>query len=308
LLALPVKVRKGKLEQKFLSTNYSQEDRIIKKISDIFKEKERTYSFEFFPPKTEDGERKLFETASVIKHLRPDFFSVTYGAGGTSRELTVAIVDRLQKRFAIPTMHHLTCLEHSRAEVKAIIEQMKERNICNILALHGDMPKGVNHWQPVPDELEYSYQLCELIGSYGNFFSIGVGGFPNRKGDSKYLKIKMDAGAEFAITQVFFDTKDYFKYVARVRKAGVTARIIPGILPISNYQTLLKLCSTVEVTIPQSIYDIFQSLDDEASYQAGVQFMVKHCNELLEGGAPGLHFFTLNEVDPTRSILNRVKR
>jgi methylenetetrahydrofolate reductase (NADPH) len=244
---------------------------------------------------------------SAIRHLSPDFFSVTYGAGGTTRELTTAVADQLQKRFAVPTMHHLTCIRHSRAEVKAVIEKAKERNICNILALHGDVPKGMNHWQPVADEMEYSYQLCELIRSYDDFFSIGVGGFPHRENDSEYLKIKIEAGAEFAITQLFFDTRDYFEYVARVRKAGVTVRIIPGILPISDYQTLLKLCSTIEVAIPQSIHNIFQSLDGEASYQAGVQFMVNHCNELLKGGAPGLHFFTLNKIGPTRDIFNKIK-
>ena len=239
--------------------------------------------------------------------MGPDFFSVTYGASGTTRELTMDTVDKLQRRFAIPTMHHLTCLGQSRAEVKAIIEDIKERNIYNILAVRGDMPQGMNYRQPA-DGLDHSYQLCELIRSYGNLFSIGVGGFPNREGESKYLKIKIDAGGEFVITQLFFDTKDYFDYVAMVRKAGVTVRIIPGILPISDYQTLLKLCSTIEVTIPQSVHDMFQSLDDEASYQAGVQFTVNQCNELLEGGAPGLHFFTMNEADPTRDILNKITR
>jgi len=290
---------------------------MIRKISDIFREKERTYSFEFFPPKTEKGRGKLFETANILSDLKPDFFSVTYGAGGSSRELTMDIVDQLQKRFGIPTMHHFTCIGHSQAELRTIIEEMKERSICNVLALRGDAPEGMEHWQPSPDGLEYCYQLIELIRSYDNFFSIGVAGFPeghidcpDKETDSKYLKIKVDAGGEFVITQLFFDNKDYFEYVERIRKIGVTVRIIPGILLITDYQQLLRFCNTCGATIPQQVHDIFRPLDgnDEATYQAGIQFAVKQCSELLEGGAPGLHFFTLNKVDPVREVLNRIKR
>ncbi len=290
---------------------------MIRRISDILKEKERTYSFELFPPKTEKGREKLPETAGTLKELEPDWFTVTYGAGGTTRELTMDIVDELQERFQIPTIHHLTCVGHSKAELKAIIEKMKEKNICNILALRGDAPEGVEHWEPAPDGLEYCYQLIELIRSYDSFFSIGVAGFPeghidcpDKETDSRYLKIKIDAGGEFVITQLFFDNKDYFEYLERVRKVGVTVRIIPGIIPITNYQQLLRFCKTCGATIPQRVHDIFKPLDDdaEATYKAGVQFVVEQCNELLGGGAPGLHFYTLNKVDPTREILNKIKR
>jgi len=290
---------------------------MIRKISDILKEKERTYSFELFPPKTERGREELPKTAGILKELEPDWFSVTYGAGGTTRELTMDIVDDLQKRFQIPTMHHLACGGHSKAELEAIIDKMKQRNICNILALLGDPPQGVDHWELVPGGFEYCYQLIEFIRSYGDFFSIGVAGFPeghincpDKETDSKYLKIKIDAGGEFVITQLFFDNKDYFEYLERIRKIGVTVRIIPGILPITDYQQLLRFCKTCGATIPQRVHDIFRPLDGdaEATYKAGVEFTVEQCNELLEGGAPGLHFFTLNKVDPTREILNKIKR
>ena len=290
---------------------------MIRKISDILNEKERTYSFEFFPPKTDKGRAKLPETAGILKELEPDWFAVTYGAGGTTRELTMDIVDDLQKRFQVPTMHHLTCGGHSKAELEAIIEKMKEKNICNILALLGDPPQGVEQWEPTPDGFEYCYQLVKLIHSYGDFFSIGVAGFPeghincpDKETDSKYLKIKMDAGGEFVITQLFFSSGDYFEYLKRVRNIGVTVRIIPGILPITDYQILLKFCSTCGATIPQRVHDIFKPLDgdSETTYKAGVEFAVEQCNELLEGGAPGLHFFALNKVEPTREILNKIKR
>lgn len=291
---------------------------MVRKISDILKEKELTYSFEFFPPKSQKGREKLFETVKILKELKPSWFAVTYGAGGSTRELTMDIVDEIQKRWGVPLMHHLTCGGHSREELKTIIDEMKRKNIRNILALRGDPPEGMNHWEPVPDGLDYSYQLCEFICShYDNFFSIGVAGFPeghidcpDKETDSKYLKIKIDAGAEFVITQLFFDNKDYFEYIERVRKIGVNVRIIPGILPITNYETLVKFCNRCGATIPQQVHNIFKPLagDDKSTYKMGIEFVVKQCNALLAGGAPGLHFFTLNKADPTREILNQINR
>ncbi|MBU4141098.1 MAG: methylenetetrahydrofolate reductase, partial [Candidatus Omnitrophica bacterium] len=213
---------------------------MIRKIADILKEKKRTCSFEFFPPKTEKGEIKLYETAAVFAGLAPDWFSVTYGAGGSTRQKTMEIVDELQKRFNVPVMHHFTCVGHSRKELKVIMEEMKRRNILNILALRGDAPEGQTKWKPAPDGLEYCYQLIELIRAHGNSFSIGVAGFPeghidcsDKETDSKYLKIKIDAGGEFVITQLFFDNKDYFEYLERTKKVGVNVRILPGIIPIT---------------------------------------------------------------------------
>lgn len=190
---------------------------MIRKITDILKEKELTYSFEFFPPKTPKGRERLSEVAGAFADLEPDWFSVTYGAGGSTRELTMDIVDELQKRLGVPTMHHFTCIGHSKSELEDIITKMKEKNICNVLALLGDPPKGVEDWKPAADALGYCYQLIELIRAYDGFFSIGVAGFPeghidcpDKETDSKYLKIKIDAGGEFVITQLFFDNKDYF--------------------------------------------------------------------------------------------------
>lgn len=290
---------------------------MVRKISDILKEKERTYSFEFFPPKTKAGMRKLFETASAFKDLNPSWFAVTYGAGGSTREFTTDSADELQRRFGIPTMHHLTCIGHTAAELKDIIAKLKEKNICNILALRGDLPEGLGYWKPPPGGLQYCYQLVELIRSYDDLFSIGVAGFPeghvdcpDKETDSRYLKIKVDAGGEFVITQLFFNNKDYFEYVDRIRRIGVTVPIIPGVLPVTDYQALLRMCRTCGATIPQRVHDIFKPLQDDAqaTYDAGVEFAVEQCNELLNGGAPGLHFFTVNRLDPTREILNRIKR
>ena len=290
---------------------------MIRKISDILKEKKRTYSYEFFPPKTEKGREKLPEVAKVFADLGADWFSVTYGAGGSTREATMEIVDELQKKFDVPVMHHFTCVGHSQEELKKILSEMKKRNIRNILALRGDAPEGEEFWTPSEDGLEYCYQLIELIKSFGDFFSIGVAGFPeghinapDKETDSRYLKMKIDAGGEFAITQLFFDNKDYFEYLDRTKKIGVNVRILPGIITITNYQTLLKFCATCGATIPQAVHDIFKPLDGnaEATYKAGVEFAAKQCKELLDGGAPGLHFYSLNKVEPTREVLNRVRR
>ena len=290
---------------------------MIKNISSILKEKDRTISFEFFPPKTEKGRAKLPETAAALKELEPDWFAVTYGAGGSTREATTEIVDELQRKTDVPTMHHLTCVGHSQAELNDILDTLKKKNICNILALKGDPPQNEENWESATDAFEYCYQLIKVIRSYGDFFSIGVAGFPeghidcpDKETDARYLKIKIDAGGEFVITQLFFDNKDYFDYVDRVRKMGVNARIIPGILPITDYQTLIRFCNTCGSIIPQTVHDIFKPLDGnpEATYKAGIEFAVNQCNGLLEGGAPGLHFFSLNKVEPSREIVQRLKR
>ncbi|MFA5239472.1 MAG: methylenetetrahydrofolate reductase [NAD(P)H] [Phycisphaerae bacterium] len=289
---------------------------MVRKIADILKEKRQTRSFEFFPPKTEKGKIKLFETAGALAELKPDWFSVTYGAGGGTQATTMEIADELQKRFNVPVMHHLNCVGRSKDELKVTLTEMGKRNIHNILALRGDAPEGEKDWKPVPNGLEYCYQLVELIRGSGIEFSIGVAGFPeghvncpDKETDSKYLKIKVDSGGEFIITQLFFDNKDYFEYVDRIRKTAVTVPILPGLLPITNYQALLKFCNICGATIPQKVHDIFRPLDgdEEGTRKAGVEFTVQQCRELLEGGAPGLHFYTLNKLDPIREILSKIK-
>ena len=290
---------------------------MIRKISDILKEKKRTISFEFFPPKTEKGREKLPEVAKAFAELGADWFSVTYGAGGSTREITMDIVDELQKKFGVPVMHHFTCVGHSQEDLKKILGKMKEKNICNVLALRGDAPEGEEFWTPAPDGFEYCYQLIKLIKSFGDFFSIGVAGFPeghvdcpDKATDTKYLKIKIDSGGEFVLTQLFFDNKDYFEYLERVKKADINVRILPGIITITNYQTLLRFCKTCGATIPQKVHDIFKPLDGdkEATYKAGVKFAVEQCNDLLAGGAPGLHFYSLNKVEPTKEVLSKIKK
>lgn len=290
---------------------------MIKKITDIFKEKDKTFSFEFFPPKTPKGLENLYVVVEELSKLRPDFVSVTYGAGGSTRGATMEICAEIQNRFDLTSMHHFTCVGHSQEELKSILELMKANGIKNILALRGDPPKGVDKWEPSPDGLEYCYQMIKLIrGTNKDFFSIGVAGFPeghincpSKELDTGYLKIKIDEGGDFVATQLFFDNNIYSEYLKRLKKANVNVRVLPGILPITNYEGLLKFCNTCGTTVTQEIHDIFKPLsgDEEATKRVGIEFAVRQCRDLLDRGAPGLHFFTLNKTEPTKEIWNKLK-
>ena len=289
---------------------------MITKVTDIFKKKDKTFSLEFFPPKTPKGTENLYRTAEELAKLGPDFISVTYGAGGSTRGATMDICVEMQMRFTLPVVHHFTCVGHSQAELRTILDQMKSSNIKNILALRGDPPQGDDKQAPPPDEFTYCYQLLDLIrDNYGDLFSISVAGFPeghihcpDKETDSKYLKIKLDHGGEFVITQLFFDNAVYSEYLDRLSAQGVNVRVIPGILPITNYDGLLKFCNTCGATISQEVHDIFKPLrnDDEATRKAGIEFAVRQCRDLLDRGAPGLHFFTLNKTEPTTEIWNKL--
>ena len=289
---------------------------MIQKITDIFGAKEKTYSFEFFPPKTPKGLQNLYKTVEELNELGPDFVSVTYGAGGSSRGATMEICSEIQKKYDLTVMHHLTCVGHSQSDLREIISQMKMNNIKNILALRGDPPQGVDKWEPAPDGLEYCYELVDLIREIDkDFFSISVAGFPeghlncpDKETDSKYLRIKMDHGGEFVVTQLFFDNSIYSEYSERLKNAGVHARLLPGILPITSYEGLLKFCKICGATVAQEVHDIFGPIsdDDAATKEAGIEFAVKQSKDLLERGSPGLHFFTLNKVEPVKEIWKRL--
>ncbi len=288
----------------------------MKKITDIFEQKKFTLSFEFFPPKDKQKTEQLFETISSLKRYDPDFISVTYGAGGGTRGLTLDLCERIQRQFSIPAMAHLTCIGHTRQELKDIIGGIKDRNIRNILALRGDIPKEEKTGK---DDLQgcYAYQLCKLIrGMHKDFFSIGVAGFPeghvdapDKETDSKYMKIKIDAGGEFVVTQLFFEPELYKEYIQRIRGLGVDVRIIPGILPLTDYKSLTRFCRLCGANIPPGVHNLFTSAEsDEQEYKIKVGYTSNFCIEMLKMGAPGLHFYTLNRVEPTSDILNNIQK
>ncbi|MFX0124172.1 MAG: methylenetetrahydrofolate reductase [NAD(P)H] [Candidatus Hodarchaeota archaeon] len=289
----------------------------VQKIVDIFKYKEITLSFEFFPPKKDSQLDSFYHVVAELVKLGADFISVTYGAGGSTREKTMDITIELQDRFNIPTIHHITCVGHSKQDLVKILDTMKTNGIVNVLALRGDPPRDVKDWKPEPDGFSYAYQLCDLVSrSYRDYFSCGVAGFPeghpeapNKEIDVIYLKNKLDHGGEFIITQLFYENRDYFDYVSRLRQIGIVNRIIPGILPVFNFTNLKKFCAFCGATIPQRYYDIFIPLENdiEATQKKGIELAVKQCTELLKRGAPGLHFYTLNKLGPIKEIVTNLR-
>lgn len=289
----------------------------MKKISDILKTKKYTYSFELFPPKTKQGYQNLLNTIGELAELKPDFISCTYGAGGGSRDKTLDIVETLEKKYNITGLAHLTCVLNTKEQIREILGEIKSRGIQNVLALRGDPPADQPDWQPNEDNFKYSSQLCQAMrDDFGDYFGIGVAGFPeghilcpDRDKDAQYLKMKMDAGADFVITQIYFDNKDYFEYVKRLRSIGVNVPVLPGIIPITNYQSLQRFCGLCGATITNEVKSIFEPIadDSEATLQAGIDFAIKQCKELLANGAPGIHFYSLNKLSPCDQILQAIR-
>ena len=289
----------------------------MKRIRDLFHHQEKTYSFELFPPKTDKGFENLLKTIAQLCELKPDYISCTYGAGGGNREKTFDVVQHIEARHQVIGMAHLTCVLNTKDDIGAIVENIKSRGIRNILALRGDPPKDQPDWQPTEDNFKYSSELAAFIrAQYGDYFGITVAGFPeghllcpDRDKDAEFLKLKIDAGADFVITQLFFDNRDYFAYVERLRKIGVEVRVIPGILPITDYRALQRFCAVCGATVTDEVKTIFAPLQDDqdATVRAGTEFAIRQCQELLGGGAPGIHFYCLNKVHPTAEILEAVR-
>ena len=289
----------------------------MKQISEIFKTQKKIFSLELFPPKTSEGYEKLLQTIGRLAELGPDFISCTYGAGGGNRDKTLDIVEHIQKKYAITALAHLTCVLNTRDQLRSILDDIHRRGIQNILALRGDPPANDPQWQPTAEHFRYAYELCAFIKKYyDKTFCIGVAGFPeghvlcpDRQLDARYLKMKLDAGASFVITQLFFDNNDYFEYVKRLRALGVYQPVLPGILPIIDYQGVIRFCEKCGTKIPSNVHARFAPIaqDKDAVIKEGVRFCVDQCRELLSRGAPGIHFYPLNKIHPLDVILPMIK-
>jgi methylenetetrahydrofolate reductase (NADPH) len=273
-------------------------------------------SFEFFPTRTGEGERALLErTIPALQALRPDFCSVTYGAGGSTRDKTLTIVDRIQREHGITAMAHLTCVNATMDETCAVLEQTRALGIRNVLALRGDPPDGGAEFVKTAGGFEYSYQLVERIREFGAF-SIGVAGFPEghiacREGrhvDWQRLKAKVDCGADFVITQLFFDNRHYFECRDFLAAQGVEIPIVPGILPILSTSQIKRFVSLCGAALPPSLLAELEKYgdDDEAVAQFGIEYATRQCEDLLRQGAPGLHFYTLNKARSTTAVINNL--
>ncbi|HEV2208742.1 MAG TPA: methylenetetrahydrofolate reductase [NAD(P)H] [Verrucomicrobiae bacterium] len=273
-------------------------------------------SFEFFPPKTDEGERTLLEkTLPRLLTARPDYCSVTYGAGGGTREKTLRIVERIQQEHQLTAVAHLTCVCATREEIRQLLGQIRALGVRNVLALRGDPPGG-GEFQPTPGGFEFSNQLVSFIREQGDF-CIGVAGFPEghiacKEGkhvDWRYLKQKIEAGADFVVTQLFFDNADYYEFRDHLeRQSGVKVPLVPGIIPILSGTQIKRFTALCGARIPQALAAKLDELgDDEAAVtRFGIEYATRQCEDLLREGAPGVHFYTLNRAHSTMEILNNL--
>ena len=281
------------------------------RIADLLERQRPVFSFEFFPPKTDEGQQTLKNTLEILKDDEPNFVSVTYGAGGTTRNRTVEITKTIKRDHGIEAMAHLSCVGEPRERLIELLAEIQASGIQNVLALRGDPPRGEASWRPHPGGLSFSVELIQLIKE--NFdFCVGAAGFPevhldapDRASDLRYAKEKIDAGAEFLITQLFFDNEAYFDYVEDARGVGIEVPIIPGNMPITNYGQIHRFTEMCGATIPEELEQQLNGRadDPEAVAELGVAYATLQCSDLLARGAPGVHFYTLNRSPATRAIL-----
>ncbi|HLH54489.1 MAG TPA: methylenetetrahydrofolate reductase [NAD(P)H] [Verrucomicrobiae bacterium] len=289
-------------------------------IRDIYAAKQGTgkpvISFEFFPPKTDDGDRTLFEkTIPMLMKSRPDYCSVTYGAGGSTRDKTLRIVDRIQREHKLTAVAHLTCVCSTREQIRELLSQIRSLGVKNVLALRGDPPGG-GEFVPTPGGFEYSSELVRFIREQGDF-CVGVAGFPEghiackagKLADWRYLGEKIQAGADFVVTQLFFDNADYYEFRDHlVRKHNVRIPLVPGIVPILSGSQIKRFTALCGARIPAPLAAQLDKLgdDDAAVTQFGVEYATRQCEDLLKQGAPGIHFYTLNKAQSTSAVLRNL--
>jgi methylenetetrahydrofolate reductase (NADPH) len=273
------------------------------------------FSFEFFPPRTEAGERNLYAALAELRTLEPSFVSVTYGAGGSTREKTIEIVKRIREQYDLEAMAHFTCVGATVTQLRATLGEMERAGIDNVLALRGDPPAGQQGWTKTDGGLEYSRELVELISSEYPF-AIGAACFPEThiharspQDDLEHLLEKVNAGADFLISQLFFDNVRYFDFLARARAIGIAVPIIPGIMPITQVGQVNRMANMCGASIPDGLRRELHARGDdpEAMLDFGVAYATLQCAELLAAGAPGIHFYTLNRSPAARAILSALK-
>jgi methylenetetrahydrofolate reductase (NADH) len=276
-----------------------------------------TFSFEFFPPRTPEGERNLDAALEELSHLHPAFVSVTYGAGGSAeqRRRTIDVVTRLKAEHGMEAMAHLTCVDATVTQLRATLDAMRDAGIENVLALRGDPPQGRDEWEATEGGLTYSRELIELIRDEYDF-TIGAACFPevhihatSAEDDLRYAKEKVDAGARFLITQLFFDNRAYWDYVGRAREAGIDVPIVPGIMPIGNADQIKRFTEMCGACIPDRLVAELEARTErpQAVADFGVAYATLQCADLLAAGAPGIHFYTLNRSPATRAILGALR-
>jgi methylenetetrahydrofolate reductase (NADPH) len=285
------------------------------KITEMLRADRLVFSLEFFPPRTEEGMIQLFQTLKEVKTLKPGYISVTCSPAGGTRDKTIEIVKRAKREIGLESMAHLTCVGHSRQEIRNILDELKNSGIENVIALRGDPPRGESSFTPHPEGFNYASELTAFIrASYS--FCIAVAGYPeghiespDKETDWNYLRQKVKAGADLIITQLFFDNRDFFAFEARMREKGVMVPIIPGIMPITNYNQIVRFTQACGAKIPGKLardLEIIQN-DRAAVQEYGIVHATRQCKELIAHGVPGIHFYTLNESNSTQRIIENLR-
>jgi methylenetetrahydrofolate reductase (NADPH) len=281
------------------------------KIRDMFAKASRVVSFEFFPPKTDKGMEKLYTAVEQLKPCRPSFVSVTYGAGGSTRDRTIELVSRIKRDLGVETMAHLTCVGATKKEIADVLDRLAGAGIENVLALRGDPPKGEDTFVKTKGGFAYANELVAFIREEDYPFSVGAACYPeghpecdDLDDDLDNLKRKVDAGVDFLITQLFFDNQDYFAFKRRARQAGIELPIIPGLMPVTNVAQIQRFTKMCGARIPQELYRRLKIVEDEAAavVATGMYWTARQAKYLLEGGAPGVHFYTLNKSSATLAV------
>ncbi|MGB3951710.1 MAG: methylenetetrahydrofolate reductase [NAD(P)H], partial [Solirubrobacterales bacterium] len=282
------------------------------RIDQLITRRKPIFSFEFFPPKTDEGMVNLFETVAKLRELDPAFVSVTYGAGGSTRDRTIAIIGRIKNELGIETMAHFTCVGATVAELREVLDEIRDTGVENIIALRGDPPAGQEKFVKTEGGLGNADELTALIADNYEFCVAGAC-YPevhpeaeSPEADLLHAKHKVDAGASFLVTQLFFDNDAYFDFVDRARAAGIDVPIVPGIMPIGGYEQIKRFTSMCGATIPERLMAELEAREDdpEAVADLGVAYATLQCADLLARGAPGIHFYTLNKSPATRAILS----
>jgi len=274
-------------------------------------------SVEFFPPKTPEGARQILDTAEKLAPYKPDFVSITYGAGGSTRERTLEYGLILRDRFGFEVMPHLTCVGHTRAELRAVLDRLRDAGFRNLMVLRGDPPKGEAEFKPHPDGLRHASELVAFIRQHYPNFCLGVGGYPETHPEAPSpevdlinLKTKVDAGADFITTQLFFDNSVYFKFVERCRKAGIIVPIVPGILPALSHAQVERFTTFCKATYPAKLVIKLSALtgQDAATEAAGVEWADAQIRELVQKKVPGLHLYIMNRASSALALFARLQK
>jgi methylenetetrahydrofolate reductase (NADPH) len=286
------------------------------RIIELFDKAERTFSFEFFPPKDEISAVDFGINVGQLINLDPTFVTVTYGAGGSNQERTFSLVDYLQNKIGLNTMAHYTCVGAGREKIRKDMEYLQKIRIENLMLLRGDPPKGSTEFFAPENGFSYASDLISFVKEKFSF-SVGAAAYPEKHPESgsldediQRLKIKCEAGADFLITQLFFDNETYFRFVKKAKKAGINHRIIPGIIPITNYKQIKRYVEMTAATFPADLLDRLETHQESADkiYQIGIDHAIKQCLDLLESGAPGIHFYTLNKSRAAVEVFESLPR